>query len=331
MANEGEAVIRLDADVSAYVRKMVMAHRSTDEAAKKSVDTIGSSLKQVGATVAAVIGAAAAAADSKLKELAQNNRVAGAAAFGVAQSAARVGGAGSEWARDWVNKTMNGASTMQGRAGLLSSLAGIQESRRAAMQPEIGFNELQQIMAAYSDGGDVAWGENGADITNILGQPGYTGHNFDLLAQMRLRRRFGLRGKYVPGNLRALTGMALDQASPEQIAEMELRRQEAENAQRAQEESRKYGAGERSLQSMLDLGRAQHPWLTAPEKLPVIGWVETQGMEWGGRAAQAAPDVWSMIGGFLKRIAITNEHMVVQQHRPLPNMQSRSNDRGNAP
>ena len=285
MANE--VVIRLDADVAAFLSKMAKASDEVEKTAKKSKGGLDDFLGQVAKiptqmmTVAAAVALIGGTLDKVTQirdKMGADNKSAGDVQMRAARASTMLG-MDEATAREWMMKS-GGRAGRDERVAFSESLAAIQEQRRRAGQREISQNDIQRAMHAYEIGGSSIHGQNGSDLIADLSSPyAAAGMNLDWVTQRRLRGRAGgtmVQGIYKPGDTDLLTKELLRRRGDGANTEDALRGAEAGIASQKQDIDFKNGQVDRVNIVMKAAADANSPYAAAirdgiADKLDLVG------------------------------------------------------------
>ena len=169
---DGEAVIRLDADVSAYINKVVRASKETKNAASGLQDSAGkwleTNLKGVAslATALVLVREMGMAAKTYSENMAKASESGGKQAVTEAQVMGRIG-VGRGAARGLLNDD-KALATRDQKLDFLSQVASVQEERRAKYQPQLKAQEVEAMATMFSQGGEAAWGKGGSGLVKAV-------------------------------------------------------------------------------------------------------------------------------------------------------------------
>lgn len=334
--SDGEAVIRLDADVSAYINKVTRAQKATEDAGKglsktmkETETTTGKLLDGFTAwaakvmTVSLVVKSLAdglRTVSDFQRQVGERSTAAGAKELQRSQSIQGLGLGGKEaGAMQYWSQKQSGAATADQRLAFLNGLSQYNQGLAPGMQ--LKPDQIKQMATLFEQGGEGVFGAGGKDMISGAGK--YGGAPLTGVRQI-LNRKLGREG--TGGDAGAMTQELLGSMSDQALSEISMRHQEGKLDRQA------------DLYGVSDQGQAQRNYSKRQQFLREtdIGFAVNEAMmpdmvratvEGRGRVA-ASSDTTALTEALRKQ----TDHLknIDNSSKPiLPNVKTRTNNEGN--
>ena len=270
---DGEAVIRLDADVSAYINKVVRAGKETKDVAKGMEESAAKwaagNLKGLGALTAAlvVVQAIATTAKTYSDTMQKASEAGGKQTVSEAQVLARMGKGRA--AGQMLMNDEGANATRDQKIAFLGQVSNLQESRREKYLPQLKPQEVEQITKMFAQGGEAAWGAGGGDLVKgIQAMP--AGVPVEQSLKRMIAGRIGMSQKTMQGkSLDDVNEQYMRTIPQEALDEVGAQAQEDQYQQNIQAGAVDSGRRARLLAQRKKQRDAENPWIEGVKDLGV--------------------------------------------------------------
>jgi len=333
--SQGEATIRLDADVSAYINKVVRAQKATEDAGKG----LGKSLKETESvtgkildgftawaakvlTISTAIQSLAAglnAVNDFQRKMGEGNIAAGAKELQRSQAIQNLGltGKAAMGANAWGTQG-NKAATADQRLAFLTALGQYNQGLAPGLQlkPE----QIQQMQALFAAGGEGVYGTGGQGL--IAGAGKYGGAPM-VGIQQYLNRKLGREG--TGGDAMSMTQQLLGSMSREAQDEIVMRQREGRIERRVDSFNLSAGSQQqRMFNKATDAARRTSPEFAASEAMLLGLGPYAEGAA-RANAAESEAQTGKYAGGMDRAVKVLTE-IRDQGKQATPNVKTRSEE-----